>query len=113
MEPDKNESNMNNSMNENKNGGDGNIVSDPRGERFFDFPCKRSLAERRGFNKNATITPLVSLPACSPHLTIPPGISPAALLDSPVMLPNSQVSLSSALRNFDRHRCYDTDCVLQ
>lgn len=103
MEPGKNESNMNNSMNENKNGGDGNIVSDPRGERFFDFPCKRSLAERRGFNKNATITPLVSLPACSPHLTIPPGISPAALLQSPVMLPNSQVSVGTDVTTLNLH----------
>ncbi|KAJ0078792.1 hypothetical protein Patl1_24051 [Pistacia atlantica] len=30
--------------------------------------------------------------ALSPCLTIPPGISPTALLDSPIMLPNSQLS---------------------
>ena len=33
----------------------------------------------------------------APRLTIPPGISPAALLDSPIMLPNTQVSFLSLL----------------
>ncbi|KAL5058626.1 hypothetical protein RYX36_030230 [Vicia faba] len=115
MEQDKNESNMNESINENKNGGDGIIVSDPKGERVIEFPCKRSIAERRGFNKNATSintgggvirldatmkTPFVSLPARSPHLTIPPGISPTALLESPVMLPNSQAMPSPTTGSF-------------
>jgi hypothetical protein len=65
----------------------------------------KSIAERRaakcGFNaqgiKSAlfrTTSPLASLAAGarSPRLTIPPGISPAALLDAPIMLPNTQVS---------------------
>nr|WGV38253.1 WRKY [Loropetalum chinense var. rubrum] len=63
----------------------------------------RSIAERRaakfGFNASRintarfrTTSPLASPAARSPYLTIPPGISPAALLDSPIMLPNSQRS---------------------
>ena len=76
--------------------------------------CKsgsKSIAERRaakcGFNAQSlnktalfrTATPLASSsPAArSPRLTIPPGISPAALLDSPIMLPNTQVSFLSLL----------------
>ncbi|CAL0303309.1 unnamed protein product [Lupinus luteus] len=71
-----------------------------------DFQNKRSIAERRGFSSNAakintsrfrtTTTPTSSSlnplgSSCrSPCLTIPPGISPTALLDSPIMLPNSQ-----------------------
>ncbi|KAK9292311.1 hypothetical protein L1049_020276 [Liquidambar formosana] len=62
-----------------------------------------SIAERRaakfGFNaarintaRFRTTSPLASPAARSPYLTIPPGISPAALLDSPIMLPNSQPS---------------------
>ena len=64
----------------------------------------KSIAERRaakfGFNaqslnKTALFRTASSLPspaARSPRITIPPGISPAALLDSPIMLPNTQVS---------------------
>lgn len=63
-----------------------------------------SIAERRaakcGFNAERistarfrTTSPLASPAARSPCLTIPPGISPTALLDSPIMLPNSQVIL--------------------
>ena len=79
--------------------------------------CKsgsKSIAERRaakcGFNAQSlnktalfrTATPLASSsPAArSPRLTIPPGISPAALLDSPIMLPNTQVSFLSLLLLF-------------
>ncbi|GAB4855858.1 hypothetical protein Ancab_024497 [Ancistrocladus abbreviatus] len=64
-----------------------------------------SIAERRaakfGFNAGKINTntlrfrfssPLASPAARSPCLTIPPGISPTALLDSPMMLPNSQSS---------------------
>ncbi|KAE8676428.1 seipin-like [Hibiscus syriacus] len=59
-----------------------------------------TIAERRaattGFNAEAiTSTRLSALDPpspCSPYLTIPPGISPTALLDSPVMLPNAQTS---------------------
>ncbi|KAB2621284.1 hypothetical protein D8674_023466 [Pyrus ussuriensis x Pyrus communis] len=65
-----------------------------------------SIAERRaakcGFNAERintvrvrTTNPLNSPPARSPCLTIPSGISPNALLDSPVMVPNSQVFLFS------------------
>lgn len=66
-----------------------------------------SIAERRaakcGFNAERintarfrTTSPLPSPAAAarSPCLTIPPGISPTALLDSPMMLPNSQVFFS-------------------
>ncbi|OMO89288.1 DNA-binding WRKY [Corchorus olitorius] len=63
-----------------------------------------SIAERRaatcGFNAEnistprfrASNSPLGSPSVRSPYLTIPPGISPTALLDSPVMLPNAQAS---------------------
>ncbi|XP_043688686.1 probable WRKY transcription factor 34 isoform X2 [Telopea speciosissima] len=65
-----------------------------------------SIAERRaatcGFSaprintaRFRSISPLASPGAGSPYLTIPPGLSPATLLDSPVMLHNSQVASSS------------------
>ncbi|KAL5997442.1 hypothetical protein ACLOJK_008372 [Asimina triloba] len=61
-----------------------------------------SIAERRaarcGFNaprlntaRFRSVSPLSSPAVRSPYLTIPPGLSPTALLDSPVMLPNSQL----------------------
>ena len=91
--------NINNKNNVNKNGSDEiNNVSNSKEGKFFDFSPKRSIAERRGFNKiNAGLisfgatTPLVSSATRSPCVTIPPGISPTALLESPIMLPNSQV----------------------
>ncbi|XP_073021736.1 probable WRKY transcription factor 4 isoform X2 [Primulina eburnea] len=67
-----------------------------------------SIAERRaakcGFNvrnmnvqprfliRTAQTTPHLTSPTLlrSPYFTVPPGISPSALLDSPVMLPNAQ-----------------------
>ncbi|GMI85399.1 hypothetical protein HRI_002209200 [Hibiscus trionum] len=63
-----------------------------------------SIAERRaatcGFKVEkistarfrASSSPLASPSDRSPYLTIPPGISPTALLDSPIMLPNAQAS---------------------
>ncbi|XVF41531.1 hypothetical protein PTKIN_Ptkin01aG0286800 [Pterospermum kingtungense] len=63
-----------------------------------------SIAERRaatcGFKAEristarfrASTSPLGSPSVRSPYLTIPPGISPTALLDSPIMLPNAQAS---------------------
>ncbi|RHN47105.1 hypothetical protein MtrunA17_Chr7g0249321 [Medicago truncatula] len=103
MEQDNNniKNNINNKNNLNKSGGDEiNNFSDAKDRKFVDFSPKRSIAERRGFNKiNAGLisfgatTPLVSPATRSPCLTIPPGISPTALLESPIMLPNSQVSL--------------------
>ncbi|GMJ11359.1 hypothetical protein HRI_004805100 [Hibiscus trionum] len=63
-----------------------------------------SIAERRaatcGFKAEkistarfrASTSPLASPSVRSPYLTIPPGISPSALLDSPIMLPNAQAS---------------------
>ncbi|GAB4835384.1 hypothetical protein Ancab_000294 [Ancistrocladus abbreviatus] len=66
-----------------------------------------SIAERRaakfGFNaskiNNNTprfrFSPLASPAARSPYLTIPPGISPTALLDSPILLPSPQPSPST------------------
>lgn len=51
-----------------------------------------SIAERRGFNPAALSPPP---PAKSPpYFTVSPGLSPSALLDSPIMLPNSQVLFS-------------------
>ena len=83
----------------NNNNNINNNVSDAKDRKFVYFSPKRSIAERRGFNKiNAGLisfgatTPLVSPATRSPCLTIPPGISPTALLESPIMLPNSQVS---------------------
>ncbi|XP_042505702.1 probable WRKY transcription factor 34 isoform X2 [Macadamia integrifolia] len=65
-----------------------------------------SIAERRagigGFSQPRintprfrSFSPLSSPRAGSPYLTIPPGLSPATLLDSPVMFPNYQVASSS------------------
>lgn len=66
-----------------------------------------SIAERRaakcGFNASrinvarfrSVTSPLSPAAMMSPYLTIPAGISPTALLDSPIMLPNSQVKLFS------------------
>ncbi|KAA8538878.1 hypothetical protein F0562_025570 [Nyssa sinensis] len=70
-----------------------------------------SIAERRaakcGFNAARINTalfrsssPLSSPAARSPYLTIPPGISPTALLDSPIMLPNSQAQPSPTTGTF-------------
>ncbi|XP_074310688.1 WRKY transcription factor SUSIBA2-like [Silene latifolia] len=75
-----------------------------------------SIAERRarkcGFNAEKISTPRFrsssSLPSpCSqsPYLTIPAGISPHLLLDSPILLPNSQLSPTTgtfAVSSFDR-----------
>ncbi|KAF3774090.1 putative WRKY transcription factor 2 [Nymphaea thermarum] len=71
-------------------------------------PVAGSIAERRaarsGFNaarlntaRFRTASPLSSPAIRSPYLTIPPGLSPTTLLDSPVMLPNSHVVSSSEL----------------
>lgn len=73
-------------------------------------PVRGSIAERRaakcGFKAERintarfrTTSPLASPSAAaaatarSPCITIPAGISPTALLDSPIMLPNSQVKI--------------------
>ncbi|GMY13941.1 WRKY transcription factor SUSIBA2-like [Fagus crenata] len=75
----------------------------------------KSIAERRaakfGFNaqslnKTALFRTASSLPspaARSPRITIPPGISPAALLDSPIMLPNTQALPSPTTGTFPLH----------
>ncbi|KAG8380305.1 hypothetical protein BUALT_Bualt06G0001800 [Buddleja alternifolia] len=68
-----------------------------------------SIAERRaaksGFNvsninearfRTSGLVP----PVRSPYFTIPPGISPSALLDSPIMLPNAQAQLSPTTGTF-------------
>ncbi|XP_050206559.1 probable WRKY transcription factor 2 [Mercurialis annua] len=51
-------------------------------------------AERINTARFRTVSPLTSPPAVvrSPYLTIPPGMSPSALLDSPIMLQNCQPS---------------------
>ncbi|KAL6142985.1 hypothetical protein ACLB2K_061260 [Fragaria x ananassa] len=75
-----------------------------------------SIAERRaakcGFNVERINTPRFRKNTASPlpspapgdrspgHLTIPPGISPTALLDSPMMLPNSQALPSPTTGTF-------------
>ncbi|KAF5200644.1 Wrky transcription factor protein [Thalictrum thalictroides] len=70
-----------------------------------------SIAERRaarcGFNaprlntaRFRTISPLSSPSGRSPYLTIPPGLSPTSLLDSPVMLSNSQAQPSPTTGTF-------------
>ncbi|KAK7295187.1 hypothetical protein RJT34_18092 [Clitoria ternatea] len=107
-----------NDTNKNKENEEKTFVSDDsKGGGFPGFTQKRSIAERRGFNSNAarinttTTTPLfrssasLSTPSSSPspdsaRLTIPPGISPTALLDSPVMLPNSQAMPSPTTGTF-------------
>ncbi|CAJ2674242.1 unnamed protein product [Trifolium pratense] len=72
---------------------------------------KKSIAERRGFNNNvakintrishfSATTPLVSPAPHSARFTIPPGISPTALLESPIMLPNSMVMPSPTTGSF-------------
>lgn len=116
----------NNNNDTNNNNCDGEIfVSDDKGGDFPGFPGKRSIAERRGFNTNAprintalfrtatvaatVTTPLVSPSARSPRITIPPGISPAALLDSPILLLNSQVSMMTLLillSQFQKKDCF-------
>lgn len=65
------------------------------------FP-KPSIAQRReekcGFNASGMSTPAMSPPPDrQTFLTIPPGLAPTALLDSPVMLSNPQV--------FYKHLC--------
>ncbi|CAL1385323.1 unnamed protein product [Linum trigynum] len=52
------------------------------------FKAERITSPRFG----TTASPLDSSAAHSPCITIPAGISPTALLDSPVLLPNSQPS---------------------
>lgn len=90
------------------NGSSGNsnlVLNDSKKSSSSSSPeveFRGSIAERRaakfGFNasrisvaKFKLSSPPSSSPVRSPYLTIPDGISPAALLDSPVMLPNSQV----------------------
>lgn len=82
----------------------------------------RSIAERRaekcGFNAQSlntalfrTTSPLASPAARSPRLTIPPGISPAALLDSPIMLPNTQALPSPTTGTFKPHCNHDNSML--
>ncbi|KAM1752858.1 hypothetical protein ACFX11_010778 [Malus domestica] len=83
-----------------------------------------SIAERRaakcGFNAERintarfrTTSPLHSPPARSPCLTIPAGISPTALLDSPMMLPNSQALPSPTTGTFPLHPPNDNSSLLK
>ncbi|KAL3833852.1 hypothetical protein ACJIZ3_008588 [Penstemon smallii] len=66
-----------------------------------------SIAERRaakcGFNASNIKTaglPAALPPLGSPYFTVPPGISPSTLLDSPIMLPNYQAQLSPTTGTF-------------
>ncbi|XP_049932396.1 probable WRKY transcription factor 2 [Nymphaea colorata] len=80
-------------------GGDGQVVGGGGLSGRKSPDGGRSIAERRatsGFNAGRlntarfrTLSPLSSPVVRSPYLTIPPGLSPTALLDSPVMLSNS------------------------
>ncbi|OIW20526.1 hypothetical protein TanjilG_14055 [Lupinus angustifolius] len=111
MDQDKNKNN-----NENRN--EGIMCCDSKGGGF---PAKRSIAERRGFSYNATkidtslyrtsttqmsssSSALASSLAAggSSRLTISPGccISPTSLLDSPIMLSNSQAIPSPTTGTF-------------
>ncbi|KAH0695183.1 hypothetical protein KY285_022280 [Solanum tuberosum] len=68
---------------------------------------KRSIAQRReekcGFNASGISTPAMSPPLDrETFLTIPPGLTPTALLDSPVMLPNSQAPQSPTTGSFQQ-----------
>ncbi|XP_070676197.1 probable WRKY transcription factor 2 isoform X2 [Malus domestica] len=83
-----------------------------------------SIAERRaakcGFNAERintvrvrTTNPLNSPPARSPCLTIPSGISPTALLDSPVMVPNSQALPSPTTGTFPLRPPNDNSLLLK
>ncbi|XP_015165537.1 WRKY transcription factor SUSIBA2-like [Solanum tuberosum] len=68
---------------------------------------KRSIAQRReekcGFNASGISTPAMSPPPDrETFLTIPPGLTPTALLDSPVMLPNSQAPQSPTTGSFQQ-----------
>ncbi|XP_057756704.1 WRKY transcription factor SUSIBA2-like [Arachis stenosperma] len=109
--------NNNNNVSSNNCSDSKNMDSDLKGGVFPAFPAKRSIAERRGFNSNAarintarfrtntiTTSPLASPSpsscSASPCITIPPGISPTALLDSPIMLPNSQAMPSPTTGSF-------------
>ncbi|CAI0438896.1 unnamed protein product [Linum tenue] len=60
------------------------------------FKAERITSPRFG----TTASPLDSSAAHSPCITIPAGISPTALLDSPVLLPNSQVQPSPTTGSF-------------
>ncbi|XP_050143350.1 probable WRKY transcription factor 2 isoform X2 [Malus sylvestris] len=83
-----------------------------------------SIAERRaakcGFNAErintvrvSTTNPLNSPTARSPCLTIPSGISPTALLDSPVMVPNSQALPSPTTGTFPLRPPNDNSLLLK
>ncbi|KAM1160767.1 hypothetical protein ACFX19_034332 [Malus domestica] len=83
-----------------------------------------SIAERRaakcGFNAERintvrvrTTNPLNSPPARSPCLTIPSGISLTALLDSPVMVPNSQALPSPTTGTFPLRPPNDNSLLLK
>lgn len=68
----------------NNNVNDNNHVEESSNSRGI------SIAERRGFN--ASNMNAAHFPAPAPaFFTVSPGISPSALLDSPVMLPNVEV----------------------
>lgn len=89
---------------------DGGVINSSNSNQLNEFSIpddrnnKGSIAERRaekyGFKaskidvsrSSSATTGVVGPPVVrAPCFTIPPGISPAALLDSPVMLPNAQV----------------------
>ncbi|KAF2286447.1 hypothetical protein GH714_016983 [Hevea brasiliensis] len=78
------------------------ISSDEASENAIRGSIAQRRAAKNGFKavsintaRFRTTSPLASPAAAgirSPCITIPPGISPTALLDSPIMLPNSQPS---------------------
>ncbi|KAL6139343.1 hypothetical protein ACLB2K_064620 [Fragaria x ananassa] len=112
-----------------KYGGGGSVSIAERRAAKCGFNAERINTPR--FRKN-TASPLPSPADRSPgHLTIPPGISPTALLDSPMMLPNSQAlpspttgtfpmlppngdsSMVKSATNEDVHRTFNSSFMLK
>jgi len=103
---------------------DGGVINSSNSNQLNEFSTpddrnnKGSIAERRaakyGFKaskidvsrSSSATTGVVGPPVVrAPCFTIPPGISPAALLDSPVMLPNAQAQLSPTTGTFHFPSC--------
>ncbi|XP_074381235.1 WRKY transcription factor SUSIBA2-like [Apium graveolens] len=86
---------------------------------------KPSIAERRAVKTGFDAHKIdevrfrgVASPVCSPsgrsgYLTIPAGISPTALLDSPVMLPNSQAAHSSPTTGTYQSPSFNNESMMQ
>lgn len=85
-------------MKDNINNLDDIIKTNGVKEEFSSSERRGSLAERRAAKLGFDVSRINVSPQCMTNIysdpflfTIPSGISPTALLESPVMLPNSQV----------------------